>query len=301
MLSLVIPARKRTIGLLEVGRILPFAQRRMVGPFIFLDHIGPLELPPEIPRETDVRPHPHIGLSTVTYLFDGEITHRDSLGFEQVIKPGAVNWMAAGQGIAHSERFDGLRHTGGRLHGLQAWVAMPARDEEAPADFTHYPESGLPTFKQPGVEARLIAGSAYGLGSKVKTHSPLFYIHAEMQPGADLELPAEHKERAAYVVRGRVEHDARSYQAGDMLVFSFGDASLRAEEPSTVMLLGGEPLGTRHIWWNFVSSRKERIDQAKADWQAGRFKLPAHDDQEFIPLPQEPKEPKREPEAEPMS
>jgi len=298
MLSLVIPARKRHIGLLEVGRILPFAQRRMVGPFIFLDHMGPLNLPPEIPRETDVRPHPHIGLSTVTYLFQGQITHRDSLGFEQVIKPGAVNWMTAGQGIAHSERFDGLRHSGGCLHGLQAWVAMPERDEESAPGFMHYPDSELPSFKQAGVAARLIAGSAYGLRTGVKTHSPLFYLHAEMQSGAELELPGEHAERAAYVVRGSVEHDARSYQAGQLLVFSHGDASIRALEPATVMLLGGEPLGTRHIWWNFVSSRKERIEQAKADWQAGRFKLPAHDDKEFIPLPEEPK---REPEAEPMS
>ena len=189
MLALAIPARRRTIGLLEVGRILPFAQRRMVGPFIFLDHMGPLQLPPDVPRETDVRPHPHIGLSTVTYLFAGEITHRDSLGFEQVIKPGAVNWMTAGQGIAHSERFDGLRLSGGPLHGLQAWVALPARDEESSPDFTHYAETDLPTFREKGVEGRLIAGSAYGASNKVRTHSPLFYAHAEMQEGAELDLP----------------------------------------------------------------------------------------------------------------
>jgi redox-sensitive bicupin YhaK (pirin superfamily) len=298
MISLAIPARKRSIGLLEVGRILPFTQRRMVGPFIFLDHIGPLQLPPDLPRETDVRPHPHIGLSTVTYLFEGEITHRDSLGFEQVIRPGAVNWMTAGQGIAHSERFDGLRMSGGPLHGLQAWVAMPERDEESAPDFVHYPESDLPTFRETGVEARLIAGSAYGLANRVKTHSPLFYLHAEMQAGAKLSLPGEHAERAAYIVRGRVEHDGHAYEPGVLLVFNPGDATLHALEASTVMLLGGEPLGPRHIWWNFVSSRKERIEQAKADWQAGRFKLPAHDDQEFIPLPEEPKRP---PEPEPMS
>jgi len=298
MLSLVIPARKRNIGLLEVGRILPFAQRRMVGPFIFLDHMGPLALPPDLPRETDVRPHPHIGLSTITYLFEGEITHRDSLGIEQVIRPGAVNWMTAGQGISHSERFDGLRQHGGPLHGLQAWVAMPERDEESAPDFAHHAETELLTFNHPGVEARLIAGSAYGLNSRVKTHSPLFYLHAEMQPGAELELPGEHAERAAYVVRGSVEHDGRGHKAGTLLVFSVGDAAIVAREPATVMLLGGEPLGQRHIWWNFVSSRKERIEQAKADWQAGRFKLPAHDDKDFIPLPDEPK---RQPEPEPMS
>ena len=298
MLSLVIPARRRSIGLLEVGRILPFAQRRMVGPFIFLDHMGPLELPPDIPRDTDVRPHPHIGLSTVTYLFKGEITHRDSLGIEQVIRPGAVNWMTSGQGIAHSERFDGLRETGGPLHGLQAWVAMPERDEESTPDFAHYGDNELPVFHEPGVEARLIAGSAYGLSNRVTTHSPLFYLHAEMQAGATMSLPDGHAERAAYIVSGSVEHDGRTYEPGVLLVFAPGNALLRARIAATVMLLGGEPLGERHIWWNFVSSRKERIEQAKADWQAGRFKLPAHDDKEFIPLPQQPK---REPEPEPMS
>jgi redox-sensitive bicupin YhaK (pirin superfamily) len=298
MLSLTIPARRRTIGLLEVGRILPFAQRRMVGPFIFLDHMGPLQLPPDLPRDTDVRPHPHIGLSTVTYLFEGEITHRDSLGFEQVIRPGALNWMTAGQGIAHSERFDGLRQTGGPLHGLQAWVAMPERDEESAAGFVHYADTELPVFRDKGIEGRLIAGSAYGLRNAVKTHSPLFYLHAEMDTGAKIDLPPEHPERAAYVVRGSVAHDGHSYDAGMMLVFGAGDATITAREPSTVMLLGGEPLGERHIWWNFVSSHKERIEQAKADWQAGRFKLPVHDDKEFIPLPEEPKKPV---EPEPMS
>jgi redox-sensitive bicupin YhaK (pirin superfamily) len=298
MLSLVIPARRRAIGLLEVGRILPFAQRRMVGPFIFLDHMGPLELPPDVPRDTDVRPHPHIGLSTVTYLFQGEITHRDSLGVEQVIRPGAVNWMTAGQGIAHSERFDGLRESGGPLHGLQAWVAMPERDEESAPAFIHYAEAELPTFREPGIEARLIAGSAYGLSNRVKTHSPLFYLHAEMLPGAKLALPSGHTERAAYIVRGSVEHYGRAYEAGVMLVFDPGEATVHAREAATLMLLGGEPLGPRHIWWNFVSSRKERIEQAKADWHAGRFKLPAHDNQEFIPLPEEPQ---RQPEPEPMS
>jgi redox-sensitive bicupin YhaK (pirin superfamily) len=298
MLSLVIPARRRSIGLLEVGRILPFAQRRMVGPFIFLDHMGPLALPPAVPRETDVRPHPHIGLSTITYLFEGEITHRDSLGYEQVIRPGAVNWMTAGQGISHSERFDGLRESGGPLHGLQAWVAMPERDEESAPAFAHHAAGDLPVFHAPGVEARLIAGEAFGLRSRVVTHSPLFYVHAELAAGAALALPAGHSERAAYVVRGSLAHGAHSHAAGRLLVFGPGDAAIRAETPATVMLLGGEPLGPRHIWWNFVSSRKERIEQAKADWQAGRFKLPAHDDDEFIPLPEEPR---RRPEPEPMS
>jgi redox-sensitive bicupin YhaK (pirin superfamily) len=299
MLDIVIEARRRSIGLLEVGRILPFAARRMVGPFIFLDHMGPLQLPPNVPRDTDVRPHPHIGLSTVTYLFEGEITHRDSIGVEQVIRPGAVNWMTAAQGIAHSERFDGVRQTGGPLHGLQAWVALPDRDEETKPGFAHYPQEDLPTFREKGVTARLIAGKAYDLSSGVKTHSPLFYLHAELQADATLAMPSGHKERAAYIVRGSVEHEGRAYEAGSMLVFqSASNASLRARGPATLMLLGGEPVGPRHIWWNFVSSSQERIEQAKADWQAGRFKLPAHDNQEFIPLPDEPKQP---PQPEPMS
>jgi len=292
MLDIVIEARKRSIGILEVGRVLPFAGRRMVGPFIFLDHIGPLALPPNVPRETDVRPHPHIGLSTVTYLFDGEITHRDSIGVEQVIRPGAVNWMTAGQGIAHSERFDGVRETGGPLHGLQAWVALPDGDEETAPGFAHYAQKDLPVFHENGVTARLIAGKAYDLSSGVKTHSPLFYLHAELEPDATLAMPSGHKERAAYIVRGSIEHDGRAYDAGSMLVFRpASSASVRARGPATLMLLGGEPVGLRHIWWNFVSSSKQRIEQAKADWQAGRFKLPIHDNQEFIPLPEEPPPP----------
>jgi redox-sensitive bicupin YhaK (pirin superfamily) len=297
MLDMVIEARRRSIGLLEVGRVLPFAKRRMVGPFIFFDHMGPLELPPNVPRDTDVRPHPHIGLSTVTYLFAGEITHRDSLGIEQVIRPGAVNWMTAGQGISHSERFDGVRQSGGPLHGLQAWVALPERDEESAPGFAHYAEAELPTFREPGVEARLIAGTAFGLSNKVKTHSPLFYLHAELAADAKLGLPTGHAERGAYVVKGSVETEGRAYGAGSLLVFTPGeDAMIVAREASTVMLLGGEPLGPRHIWWNFVSSRKERIEQAKADWQAGRIKLPLNDNKEFIPLPEEPTAP-----PEPMS
>jgi redox-sensitive bicupin YhaK (pirin superfamily) len=297
MLDMVIEARRRTIGALEVGRILPFAKRRMVGPFIFLDHMGPLTLPPNVPRDTDVRPHPHIGLSTVTYLFDGEITHRDSLGVEQVIRPGAVNWMTSGAGISHSERFDHLRAHGGALHGLQAWVALPERDEETAPEFVHYGSETLPTFRDPGATARLIAGTAYGLSNEVKTHSPLFYLHAELEPGARLALPRGHAERAAYIVRGSLDLDGRAYESGALLVFTPNDdPTLKAREATTLMLLGGEPLGPRHIWWNFVSSREERIEQAKADWQAGRFKLPLHDDQEFIPLPETPK-----PAAEPMS
>jgi redox-sensitive bicupin YhaK (pirin superfamily) len=298
MIELVIEARVRDLGGFQVGRVLPFWQRRMVGPFIFFDHMGPLTLPPNVPRSTDVRPHPHIGLSTVTYLFDGEITHRDSLGVEQVIRPGEVNWMTAGHGISHSERFDGpIRLHGGLMHGLQAWVALPEGAEEDEPAFAHYPQEELPTFADKGLRSRLIAGEAFGVANAVKTHSPLFYLHTELAAGASSAVPRGHGERAAYIVKGRVEVNGHQYREGQMLVFTPGsDPTIAAIEPSTVMMLGGEPLGPRHIWWNFVSSRKERIDQAKADWQAGRFKLPLHDDQEFIPLPQEPA-----PSPEPMS
>jgi redox-sensitive bicupin YhaK (pirin superfamily) len=286
----VIPARRRSIGAFEVGRVLPFAQRRMVGPFIFLDHMGPMTFPPDIPRSADVRPHPHIGLATVTYLFAGEMTHRDSLGVEQVIRPGEVNWMTAGRGISHSERFEGMRESGGDLHGLQAWVALPESDEETAPAFDHYDAEELPRFAESGVSARLIAGSAFGLTSGVRTRSPLFYLDAALEAGARLGLPGGHKERAAYVVSGRVEVDGETHDAGRMLVFAPAEApTIRATEAARIMLLGGEPLGPRHIWWNFVSSSKERIEQAKADWQAGRIALPPTDRDEMIPLPEEAK------------
>lgn len=293
MLDLVIDARRVHIGDLEVGRVLPFMRRRMVGPFIFLDHACPVDLPPSVPATKDVRPHPHIGLSTVTYMFDGEITHRDSLGIEQVIRPGEVNWMTAGRGISHSERFEGsFRRDGGRLELLQAWVALPEADEEADPDFHHYGLDELPTWKDKGLWARLIAGAAFGLSNSVRTSSPLFYIHAELQSGGRLRAPTEYSEGAAYVRNGRVEIDGREYHKGQMMVFSAGAApTITAVAPSTVMLLGGEPLGRRQIWWNFVSSRKERTEQAKADWKAGRIALPPHDNREFIPLPDEPPPP----------
>ena len=301
MLDIVIEARRRSIGAFEVGRVLPFAKRRMVGPFVFFDHMGPMALPPHVPRETDVRPHPHIGLATVTYLFEGEITHRDSICVEQMIRPGEVNWMTSGSGISHSERFDTLRETGGTVHGIQAWVALPENEEERAPGFAHHGAGELPVFHDNGVEARLIAGNAYGLTNQVKTHSPMFYLHATLQTGGALGLPRDHAERAAYIVNGEVEYDGHAYGDGALLVFKQGgDARILARVPSVVMLLGGEPLGPRHIWWNFVSSRKERIEQAKADWQAGRFRLPIHDSEEFIPLPEE-KKPERPPEAEPMS
>ena len=297
MLELVIEARRKSLGDLEVGRILPFMKRRMVGPFIFLDHIGPLTLPSDVPRSADVRPHPHIGLSTVTYLFAGEIMHRDSLGVEQPIRPAEVNWMTAGQGITHSERFDPMRARGGALHGLQAWVALPDAAEEDAPDFAHYGAAELPILEERGLTGRLIAGEAFGLKNAVRIHSPLFYLHLELAPGATATLPSGPTERAAYVVSGAVELEGRLYGAGQMLVFSPKAAPvLAAREPTVLMLLGGEPVGERHIWWNFVSSRKERIETAKADWLAGRFTLPPTDRAEFIPLPDQPK-----PQPEPMS
>ena len=289
MIDLVIDARRRDLGGFEVGRVLPFAQRRMVGPFVFYDHMGPIRFQPGFPRSVDVRPHPHIGLSTVTYLFEGEITHRDSVGSEIAIAPGEVNWMTAGRGITHSERFDRLRAEGGAVHGIQAWVALPKEDEETDPAFAHYGAAELPTVEERGLSLRLIAGEAFGLKSAVKTHSPMFYAHAQLAPGVAVELPADQPERAAFIAEGQVEMDGQTFGAGQMPVFHPGEpVRLRGVTSATVMLLGGEPLGERFIEWNFVASSKERIEQAKADWRAGRFKLPDSDHDEFIPLPLEP-------------
>ncbi|HEX2540326.1 MAG TPA: pirin family protein [Caldimonas sp.] len=297
MPELLIDQRRRDLGGFEVGRVLPFAQRKMVGPFIFFDHMGPVRFAPGLPRTVDVRPHPHIGLSTVTYLLEGEITHRDSVGVEQAIRPGEVNWMTAGRGITHSERFERARREGGPMHGLQAWVALPERDEETDPAFAHHGAEDLPVFEEPGAWARLIAGRAFAEASPVRTHSPLFYLHWELQEGARAQLPADAPERALYVVSGRAELDGTELRRGQMAVLGGADAGVvRAVERSTVMALGGEPVGPRFIDWNFVSSSKERIEQAKADWRAGRMKLPDRDDGEFIPLPPEPGRP-----ANPMS
>jgi hypothetical protein len=266
----------------------------MIGPFIFLDHMGPAAFQPG--QGIDVRPHPHIGLATVTYLFDGEIHHHDNLGYSQKIWPGEVNWMTAGSGIVHSERTDpSLRSTGGLMHGMQAWVALPREDEETAPSFAHHAAEILPEFDDRGVWARLIAGSAYGMSNAVRTFSPLFYLHAELQAGATLAMPPEHAERAAYVVSGNVTHDGTRYPAGRMLVFPEGGEPVIAAEdgPARVMLLGGANIGPRFIWWNLVSSRQDRIEQAKADWKSGRMALPQDDNSEFIPLPEDP--PPREP------
>src|SRR5262245_143495 len=259
----------------------------MVGPFIFFDHMGPVRFPPDIPRSVDVRPHPHIGLATVTYLFEGEIVHRDSVASVQPIRPGEVNWMTAGRGITHSERFERARKEGGPMHGIQAWVALPEADEEIDPAFAHHGPEALPTYEQNGLRARLLAGEAFGAKAKVDARSPMFYLHWELDPGARAALPDNHRERAAYVVAGAVEVEAQTLRAGDMAIFAAGKpVTLSAAESSLVMALGGEPLGRRFIEWNFVSSRIERIEQAKADWRAGRIKLPDLDNQEFVPLPQ---------------
>ena len=292
MIERVLDQQRRDLGGFEVGRVLPQAGRRMVGPFVFFDHMGPVDFPAGIPRTVDVRPHPHIGLSTLTYLFEGEIMHRDSVGSEQAIRPGEVNWMTAGRGVTHSERFERARREGGRLDGIQAWIALPREDEEVAPSFAHYDAGALPRQEGPGLVGRLVAGEAFGARSPVATHSPLFYAHWQLARGARAEIPDEHSERALYVAQGSLEIAHQRYTAGQMVVFSAGGAvALAALEPAVVMLLGGEPVGERYLEWNFVSSSRERIEQAKADWRAKRMKLPDLDDREFIPLPGDPPRP----------
>jgi hypothetical protein len=288
MQDLAVDARRADLGHgLLVQRLLPNARQRMVGPFIFLDHAGPVTLLRATARQADVRPHPHIGLATVSYLLSGAVTHRDSLGVEQAIRPGEVNWMTAGRGISHSERFeDDTAFAAPGVELLQSWVALPDSEEETDPRFDNYPQHLLPEVQDDGLWMRVIAGSAFGLSSPVRTLSPLFYVHASLAAGARLTLPRGHRERAAYIAHGSVELDHVTHHAGQMIVFGGErDPVLQALTPATVMLLGGEPLGQRHIWWNFVSSRKERIEDAKADWVAGRIALPPADHDEFIPLP----------------
>jgi len=290
MLDIIIEARQAEIspGFI-VKRILPFRLRKMVGPFIFVDHGGPLNMPTGVTSGLDVLPHPHIGLSTVSYLFSGNVTHRDSLGVEQLIKPGEVNWMTAGSGITHSERFeDPAMLAGGELEMLQTWVALPEKYEESDPTFENYKPEELPVFTDTGIWMRLIAGEAYGLKSNVKTHSPLFYVHVVLAQDAHFGVPIGHSERGAYIVRGRVEVSGVTYNEGQLLVFTKGvDPLIIAKEPTTLMMLGGEHLGERYIWWNFVSSRKDRIEQAKEDWKQGRINLPPMDNKEYVPLPNE--------------
>ena len=286
-IELVITARPRDLGGFSVGRVLPAMQRRLVGPFIFFDHMTRHELAPG--HGMDVRPHPHIGLATVTYLFDGEIIHRDSLGSRQAIVAGDVNWMSAGRGIAHSERTgDERRRTGGVVHGIQSWVALPAADEEMAPSFEHHPRETLPLVDRPGARLRILAGHAYGARAPVGVRSPTLYVHAELDDGAHLPLTDEHDERAAYVVEGEIGCEGPSYGPGSMLIFRKGaDVGLRARGATRVMLLGGAALeGPRHIFWNFVASSKDRIERAKQEWKDGAFPRIPGDDVEFIPLPE---------------
>lgn len=279
--------RSHDVGGLMVGRVLPYVERRMVGPFIFLDHIGPATMPAG--QALDVRPHPHIGLSTLTYLFEGEIFHRDNLGNAIEIAPGGVNWMTAGRGIAHSERTGAEeRKVARNVHGLQCWVALPKSDEETAPEFFHYETSAIPLLKQDGADLRVIAGEAYGVHPPVKVYSPLFYVDVRLNAGAALALPNLHADQGVYVIDGSVEADGARVDAHMMAVFNRGSkASVKALSDSHLLLLGGEPFSEpRHIWWNFVSSSKDRIEQAKDDWKAGRFARIPGDDKEFIPLPE---------------
>ena len=281
----VIVPRARDLGGFEVRRALPSAERQMVGPFIFLDQMGPAEF--RLGQGLDVRPHPHIGLATVTYLFDGEITHRNSLGNRMVIRPGEVNLMTAGRGIAHSERTPPEdRALSPKLYGLQTWLALPKAHEEVPPAFVHHGRDALPAIDGEGKRVRLILGALYGERSPVETLSETIYAEAVLAPGAVIPFDAEHEERAVYVLAGEIDIAGVAFAAGRLLVLRPGDRiSIRAPSQARLMLLGGAPMdGPRHIWWNFVSSSQDRIEAAKADWKAGRF-APVPGDPEFIPLP----------------
>jgi redox-sensitive bicupin YhaK (pirin superfamily) len=282
----VIVPRARDLGNFEVRRALPSAQRQMVGPFIFFDQFGPVLM--KAGQGVDVRPHPHIGLATVTWLFDGGIFHRDSLGSEQSISPGELNWMTAGKGIVHSERTTAADLARDRnVYGIQSWVALPKHHEETAPAFEHVAMDLLPLIDDRGIKARIVAGSLYGATSPVKTHSDLFYADVQLQAGAALPLPVEHEERGVYVAEGEIEVAGQRFEAGRLLVFRPGDAiTLRAVANARVMLLGGEPMdGPRYIWWNFVSSSKDRIEAAKDDWKHARFAIVPGDEKDFIPLP----------------
>jgi len=291
LIETVIVPRARDLGSFEVRRALPSAQRQMIRPFIFFDQIGPSEF--LLGAGMDVRPHPHIGLSTVTYLFDGEIMHRDSLGTAIPIRPGSVNWMTAGRGIVHSERTDAPRRVkGDSLHGLQMWVALPAAQEEMAPDFAHYAVEQFPMVRDNGKNSaktvRVVVGSAYGARSPVKTTSETLFADVHLKAGSSLPLDADHEERAIYVLDGEIDIAGDKFSGDRLLVFKAGDKiTIRALSDAHFTIFGGAPMdGPRHIWWNFVSSRKDRIEQAKAEWTAGHFQKVPGDEIEFIPLPE---------------
>lgn len=285
-IELVIDARPRDLGGFSVRRVLPSMSRRLVGPFVFFDHMGPAHF--DLGAGIDVRAHPHIGLSTVTFLFEGEILHRDSVGSIQAIKPGDVNWMVAGRGIAHSERSPAeVRREGAHAHGIQSWVALPLEHEETAPRFEHHPASTIPRIEREGVVLEVIAGTAYGARSPVTVLSPTLYVHAELEAGARLPIDDEHEARAVYVAEGSIGCDERPFGPGTMIVLRHGVAvTIEARQRSRIMIVGGARLaGDRHVWWNFVSSSKERIEQAKDDWANGRFPEVIGDNAERIPLP----------------
>ncbi|MBI1393941.1 MAG: pirin family protein [Alphaproteobacteria bacterium] len=294
--DLLIEPRSRDLGGFTVGRVLPYAKRRLVGPFIFFDVMGPSRFAPG--EGVDVRPHPHIGLATVTYLFEGELRHRDNLGCDQVIRPGDVNWMTAGRGIVHSERTDDApRAAGQRLYGIQTWVALPASDEETAPSFHHHPAADLPTIERDGATYTLIAGAAFGAVSPVRTFSPIYYAAVDADAGAPIDPVAEHVERAIYVVDGPVEIDGTRIPENTMAVLKSGASpKIRATEMSRLMLLGGANIGERKIWWNLVATDEAKINAARKRWadaaasgfeEAGDFALPPGET-EHIPLPDGP-------------
>ena len=285
--ALRIEARPRDLGGFSVRRVLPSPLRRRVGPFTFFDHMGPAEMAPG--TGLDVRPHPHIALATVTYLFEGEIVHRDSVGSLQPIRPGDVNWMVAGRGIAHSERSSPeTRRDGQRIHGIQSWVALPLEHEETEPSFLHHPRASIPSVTRDGALLDVIAGTAFGARSPVAVLSPTLYVHARLEQGARLPIDDEHAERAVYVVEGTIECEGQMHGEGTMLVLEPARlVSIQAVDSARLMLVGGAPLeGERHMWWNFVSSSTERLERAKADWKARRFPQVFDDADEFIPLPE---------------
>ncbi|MFC4352003.1 pirin family protein [Fodinicurvata halophila] len=291
--TLIVP-RARDLGGFEVRRVLPAPRRRMVGPFIFFDQMGPAQF--LTGQGIDVRPHPHIGLGTVTYLYSGDLHHRDSLGTDQIIRPGALNWMVAGRGVTHSERTSMEARTGpSRLSGIQSWIALPESHEDMAPLFEHHDERALPRIEGDGIELRLILGRAYGEQAPATLFSETFYADVRLRPGARLPLPDEHEERGLHVVEGEVTVAGQDFEAGQMMVFRTGDRITVAagDQGARLMLLGGAALeGPRHIWWNFVASSKERIEEAKRQWRAetwgdGLFELPVGDREEHIPLPDE--------------
>lgn len=283
----IVDSRLRDVGGITVRRVLPIRGGRGVGPFVFFDHMGPTGF--AAGEGIDVLPHPHIGLATVTYLLEGAMVHRDSLGSNQVIRPGDVNLMIAGRGIAHSERTDATaRRSPSRLHALQIWVALPRADEESAPSFHHHDAATLPVVEDRDVRIRVLSGEAFGFRSPVPAPSPLFYADVDLPSGGPIAVPDDQVERAAYVVAGAVECGAERAGPGRMLVFTPGrEVSLTATAPSRIVLFGGAPLdGPRHIWWNFVSSSRDRLQQAKRDWKAGRFPRVVGDEIEFTPLPE---------------